>query len=159
MGIRYSACSVRASDDELVRRDPLSYMNDTFSAAHDGDPEDRWLDLDKSWHDFQRLLTSSDRLPANTGLDLVRGDVTYPDGYANGYLCHYAVLTPEQVDVVGRGLARVDKVDVLAMYVENGRSGDRLRDDVSFMGMLLEQAKQFVADRAEAGEGIVYRIG
>jgi len=138
-------------------------MNDTFStsasASEECDPEDRWLDLDKSWREFQRLLTWSHRVPADTGFDLVRGDVTYPEGYENGYLCHYGILTPEEAEVVARELAHIDKVDVLAMYVEKGRVGDRLREDVSYVGYHLERAKEFVSRRAAAGEGIVYRIG
>jgi len=134
-------------------------MNDTFEAFDDDDWRDRWLDLDKAWRDLQRLFTCPHPGPGEICLDLVRGNVTYPDGWQNGYLSHYDVLCPDQVANVARTISMIDKVDVLAMYVENGRVNDRLRDDVSYIGLFLERATKYVADRAEAGEGIVYRIG
>lgn len=97
--------------------------------------------------------------PAEMGLDLVRGDVRYPRGVIHGYECHYEVLDPNQVEVVARHIARYDKADVLALYIASGRLDDRLRGDVNYVGHYLAAAQEFTARQAEAGNGLVYRIG
>ncbi|MBF4601233.1 DUF1877 family protein [Frigoribacterium sp. VKM Ac-1396] len=161
MGIRYSACPVAPADLELARAAPLAYMNDHCPDAPWDDPSwtRSWLDLDKSWRDLQRLFVMPNQSPAEMGLDLVRGDVRYPRGVIHGYECHYEVLDPNQVEVVARHIARYDKADVLALYIASGRLDDRLRGDVNYVGHYLAAAQEFTARQAEAGNGLVYRIG
>ncbi|ROS51516.1 hypothetical protein [Frigoribacterium sp. PhB24] len=161
MEIRYSACPVAPEHLELARADPLAYMNDHCPDAPWDDPSwaHSWLDLDKSWRDLQKLFVMPDQIPAEMGLDLVRGDVRYPRGEIHGYECHYEVLDPNRVEVVARQIARYDKADVLALNIASGRTDDGLRSDVNYVGHYLATAQEFTARQARAGKGLVYRIG
>lgn len=168
MGIRYYAYPVLASDLELARRDPLDYMNHNPIVDDDDPDDDRLvLALDKSWRYLQHLFVWPNRLPADPCLDLVRGDVHYPNGTMAGYLCYYEVLEPDVVARIATHIQSVDKVDVLAMFTarlgltgaSRSAEGERLREDVSYVGFHLDAAKAFCATVAAAGHGIVYRIG
>lgn len=162
MGIRYYAYPILASDIDLARRDPVGYLN-SHPLVDEDKPYDEQLrlDLDKSWRDLQELFTVPHCSPAEWGMDLVRGNVHYDSGFA--YQPHYAVLTPEQVATVATQIARFDKVDVLAMYVDGGRSHvretGRIRDYTSYVGHFLAEAQKFTAACAEAGYGVIYTIG
>ncbi|ROQ38485.1 uncharacterized protein DUF1877 [Frondihabitans sp. PhB188] len=168
MGIRYYAYPVLADDIALARQNPLDYMNNNPIVDHDDPDDDRLvLELDKSWQYFQRLFVWPHRYPDDPCLKLVQGEVQYPNGYAEGYRCHYAVLEPSEIAEIALWITHVDKVDVLAMFLASERwrgrmddeAADRLREDVSYVGHYLEKAKEFTARTAAAGHGVVYRIG
>ncbi|WP_157887533.1 DUF1877 family protein [Frondihabitans sp. PAMC 28766] len=168
MGIRYYAYPVLADDIELARQNPLDYMNNNPIVDDDDPDDDRLvLCLDKSWRYLQELFVWPNQYPAEPCLDLVRGDVVYPNGWQEGYRCHYEVLEPEAVQRIADHIGEIDKVDVLAMFLAHygcpSTGGDHrdshLREDVAYVGYHLEQAKRFVAMVAAAGHGLVYRIG
>lgn len=94
------------------------------SADNAGRPHSRELHVragwgvtgfDKAWTGLQRFFSD----PGRTGhcakrpaFDLVAGDVTYPNGYSDGYEPHVAVIGAAVVREIARDLAIVTDPDI-----------------------------------------------
>ena len=158
MGIRYYGWAV--SRDEVIEA-----TDDPWPVIRRADQRHNlpgWTNtsLDKAWWRMQALFSSDGTLIRRPGYDLVAGDVTYPEGYEQGYIPHIGVLGCQQIPQIARDVASVGSADVrqhsagLRYADESQRESDR-----EYLEHFLGVARAFTEDAAARGHGIVYSIG
>jgi hypothetical protein len=156
MGIRYLAVSIDLDDYLHISAGPCPTCGTRPHTREPdyGVPEPDVLDLDKSWHYFQRVFHS-------TGLDaaaeLVAGDVTHT---STGWISHQGTVAPDRVADLTRELASVTTDQLQSLFQENGGWVDeRSEGDFDYVSSYLARAISFTSKVAQEDRGIVYYIG
>lgn len=156
MGIRYYGWAI--SPDEVMQA-----ADDPWSVIRRADQRYRtpgWTntDFDKAWPLMQQLFCQ-DPWQRRPGYDLVAGDVTYPYGYEAGYEPHVGVLAPDRVPAIARDVASVTPADLRQFSAGRCYSDESRRaSDLEYLSFYLGEAREFTADAAARGHGIIYLI-
>jgi hypothetical protein len=158
MGIRYYGWAVSHEEVIEARDDPWPVIR-RADQRHD---LRGWtnISLDKAWWRMQALFSPEGTQVRRPGYDLVAGDVTYPEGYEQGYVPHIGVLGREQIPQIASDLASVRAAD-LRQHSSGLRYDDESRreSDREYLTYYLGVARSFTEDAASRGHGIVYSIG
>lgn len=157
MGIRYYGWAISADEVIEAADDPWPVIRRADRRYHL--PGWTNTDFDKAWPLMQGLL--SPHWPeTRPGYALLAGDVTYPHGALQGYEPHIGVLAPDRVPAVARDVGSVSPGDVrqyLAYLCYDDQ--ERRRTDERYLTHYLAAARDFTADAAARGHGIIYQIG
>ena len=157
MGIRYSAYPVHPFDIQEAQACGRCYLSRDPAIPEWERRKDvpDYLDLDKCWGELQMLfaLPAFKKNPART---LVQGAVKHTN---DGWVSHYTTLSPDEVRDVAKGLSKIGENDVRANIEEINRFDDEPEAAINYIVQYLEEAKTFTSGLAQAGYGLVYRIG
>lgn len=117
------------------------------------DDEDT-LDLDKAWSDLQRATAPAGDEPARPAFRMFEGQPTWT---GQGHLPWTRVIPPGEVPAIAEDLMVLDDDEIPRRVVQQ-RPGYR-PGDAEYAVSYLQSARSFMAALAQAGRGMVYRIG
>lgn len=173
MGIRYYAYAFdpeqaqQAVDDpeSILSSDPLAdawglepHASVSVATFEQVSPKRDMLYLDKAWGALQALTRpASDGPREGQAYRMFEGQVTM---HGMGWTPWVRVILPEEVPAIRDDLCLFDESSVRA-WAAGWRSpfGANHENEVRYVIDFLERAKQFVANLAEDGRGMVYTIG
>ncbi|HEX7373982.1 MAG TPA: DUF1877 family protein [Steroidobacteraceae bacterium] len=154
MGIRWYGWEITAEESQRAAADPWPVIREADKRC--GDPSWAVTDFDKAWVGMQRLFSDPTRAGSFTprpAYELVAGDVTYPNGYADGYDAYIGLIPARRVPVIARDLRTVTDAD-LRSYGEAWGPCD-YREEVAYF---LDVAREFADDVASRGHDVMYAI-